>query len=92
MRGIRRDHNERMKRRAARIWRSWHVRDYMVKSTAGGRTQHYSQQDLLRIFGRQAAMHCTHVCGMCKYEKRMNIPHIASSESIRVYSLEPTLE
>jgi hypothetical protein len=70
---MRRHQSSRMKARAAKILDLW--RPPGVKRTT---TQ--------AAIGRAAAMHCTHICGMCHYEKKFAIPRIKSGESIRIVS------
>lgn len=93
-RGRRRHQTQRMKSRAARLFIKWHSGHYdrvgekFVKTRGypGGVT-YFSADDLRRSIGRIAAMHGTHVCSMCKYEKRMEIPHVKSHESLRCFDL-----
>lgn len=75
---LRRHRMEMMKSRAARQWLRWHDRSHIaggpfIKSRTNSTVTYYSAADLRRDIGRLAAMHCTHICGMCKYEKRMGI-------------------
>ncbi len=64
-----------MKRKAARLWVQWHRRGYKVTA------------DLQRRLGVMAAMHCTHMCAMCKYEKHFDVPHLKAHQSVRIVSL-----
>lgn len=90
-RAMRRHTQDMMKRRAARQmlrWSSRGKRDVWVKSSGSDGEKRYTAQEMGRNIGRLAAMHCTHVCGMCKHEKHFGLPHIKAGESVRVFSLE----
>ena len=92
---LRRGQSERMKARAARQWRRWHRRRGDEPELCAGWSyidgrrvyRTYSAKDLRRDIGRLAAMHCTHVCEMCKHEKHFDIPKVPASESVRIYDL-----
>lgn len=85
-RGERRHQAERIKARAARINHIWHGQNVLVKSRSRFTTEYYTAQELRRVIGRLSAMHCTHQCGMCKYEKLLNLPKLRH-ETIRVFTL-----
>jgi hypothetical protein len=88
----RRGQTDRMKARAARLitQRSRHCSPMLAGSSFVNGVwipRYHTQQGIQRIIGTQAAMHSTHVCGMCKYEKKYDIPHIKAHESVQIDSL-----
>jgi hypothetical protein len=95
MRSIRRHHSERMKRKAAKLFLRWHkrrgVEPELCKgsySNGDGVTHYrvYTAQEVGNRIGKIAAMHGTHICGMCKYEKRYDQEH-KRHESVRILEL-----
>lgn len=89
IRAKRRHNQELMKRRAVKQMLRWRGRhDVWVKSSGTDGVKLYTANEMKRNIGRLAAMHCTHVCGMCKHEKHLGIPHIKAHESVRVNDLQ----
>lgn len=85
---IRRGQSERMKARAARQFVRWAGRrNPLEKSRGSDGVKYYTAQEIQRQYGRMAAMHCTHVCEMCKHEKKFDKPKMPASESVRIYDL-----
>lgn len=74
-RSLRRHHADRIKVKAARMIRRWaRHRDPMIAGHVNGVVKYYTAQEMQRNIGRQAAMHCTHICDMCHHEKKFNLP------------------
>jgi hypothetical protein len=80
-RATRRHQTLRMKARAAKILNLWRVKAARPEDVTRN-----LQGNLSKVIGRNAAMHCTHICGMCKYEKRFGIPRIKARQSVRITS------
>jgi hypothetical protein len=55
MRALRRHHLDRIKAKAKRIMRLWSTPSLTLES--------------IEAIGKNAAMHCTHVCVMCRFDK-----------------------
>lgn len=87
-RAMRRYNQLLMKRWAAQQMQRWaYRRDVWVKSSGPDGEKRYTAQEMRRNIGRLAAMHCTHVCKMCKYGKHFDLPKIKASESVRIFDL-----
>jgi choline dehydrogenase-like flavoprotein len=89
---LRRGQLQRMKARAARFWQRWHGRqDALVKSRMNGVPEYYTARELQAVIGKNATMHCTHICGMCKFEKRFGVQK-NGHPSRRIVSLDHTID
>lgn len=87
MRAIRRANAEKMKRRAAKFLIRWsRRRNPLLKSSIPVDT-YYTATEMRAKIGRLAAMHCTHICKMCKYEKHHDIKKSKSTVSVRILDL-----
>jgi len=74
-----------MKRKAAKLFLRWHRRRGVEPELCKGsysdgdgitRYRVYTAQEVGNRIGKIAAMHGTHVCGMCKFEKKYDKPRI----------------
>lgn len=89
VRGYRRHQLGRMKARAAKLMRRWHGSrngEPLIKSRSATAVVYMTQQEISRSLGRIAAMHGTHVCFMCKHEKKLGWAK-TRHESQRVFDL-----